>query len=147
MVDEIVLGATLGKNGIAGQIAKWCESGFVDRLFALLLAKGFHIYLTSDHGNVDAVGQGRMNQGVTSDLRGERVRTYRTETLAAESAATNANTYRLDIPGLPANFLPLFSEGRTAFVPQGEQVVAHGGISVEELIVPFLKISYVGKAE
>lgn len=143
MVDEIVHGATLGKSGIAGQIAKWCESGFVDRLFALLLAEGFHIYLTSDHGNVDAVGQGRMNQGVTSDLRGERVRTYRTETLAAESAATNANTYRLDIPGLPANFLPLFSEGRTAFVPQGEQVVVHGGISVEELIVPFVKISYV----
>lgn len=143
MVDEIVHGATLGKSGIAGQIAKWCESGFVDRLFSLLLDKGFHIYLTSDHGNVDAVGQGRLNQGVTSDLRGERVRTYRTETLAAESAATNANTYRLDTAGLPANFLPLFSGGRTAFVPQDEQVVVHGGLSVEELLVPFVRISYV----
>ena len=147
MVDEIVHGATLGKSGIAGQIAKWCESGFVDRLFALLLDKGFHIYLTSDHGNVDAVGQGRLNQGVISDLRGERVRTYRTETLAAESAATNANTYRLDIAGLPANFLPLFADGRAAFVRQGEQVVVHGGISVEELIVPFVKISYVSRTE
>ena len=143
MVDEIVHGATLGKSGIAGQIDKWCESGFVDRLFAMLLDKGFHIYLTSDHGNVDAVGQGRLNQGVTSDLRGERVRTYRTENLAAESAATHTNTYRLDIAGLPANFLPLFADGRTAFVPQGEQVVVHGGISVEELIVPFVKISFV----
>lgn len=143
MVDEIVHGATLGKSGIAGQIAKWCESGFVDRLFAMLLDKGFHVYLTSDHGNVDAVGQGRMNQGVTSDLRGERVRTYRTEMLMAEAVATNANTYRLDISGLPANFLPLFADGRTAFVPQGEQVVVHGGISVEELIVPFVKVSYV----
>ena len=143
MVDEIVHGATLGKSGIAGQIDKWCESGFVDRLFAMLLDKEFHIYLTSDHGNVDAVGQGRVNQGVTSDLRGERVRTYRSETLAAESAATHTNTYRLDIAGLPANFLPLFADGRTAFVPQGEQVVVHGGISVEELIVPFVKISFV----
>jgi len=141
MVDEIVHGATLGKSGITGQIAKWCETGFVDRLFALLLGKGFHIYLTSDHGNVDAVGQGRLNQGVTSDLRGERVRTYRTENLAAESAATHTNTYRLDITGLPANFLPLFADGYTAFVPQGEQVVVHGGISVEELIVPFVNIS------
>ena len=139
-VDEIVHGAVLGKRGIANQIASWCESGFVDRLFALLLDKGFHVYLTADHGNVDAVGQGRPNQGVAPELRGERVRTYRSETLVAESAATNVNTYRMDTVGLPANFMLLFAGGRTAFVPKGEQVVVHGGISVEELIVPFVKV-------
>lgn len=143
-VDEIVHGAVLGKRGIANQIASWCESGFVNRLFALLLDKGFHVYLTADHGNVEAVGQGRPNQGVAPELRGERVRTYRSETLVSESAISNANTYRLDIAGLPANFMPLFAGGRAAFVPQGEQVVVHGGISVEELIVPFVKVSYVG---
>ncbi len=142
-VDEIVHGAVLGKRGVATQITSWCESGFVDRLFALLLDKGFHVYLTADHGNVEAVGQGRPNQGAAPELRGERVRTYRSETLVTESAVSNANTYRLDIAGLPANFMPLFAGGRGAFVPQGEQVVAHGGISVEELIVPFVKVSYV----
>ena len=50
---------------------------------------------------------------------------------------------RLDIAGLPANFMPLFAGGRAAFVPQGEQVVVHGGVSIEELIVPFVKISYL----
>jgi hypothetical protein len=62
-VDEIVHGAVLGKRGIAAQIESWCESGFVDQLFSLLLDKGFHVYLTADHGNVEAVGQGRPNQG------------------------------------------------------------------------------------
>ncbi len=142
-VDEIVHGAVLGKRGIANQIASWCESGFVARLFQLLLDKGFHVYLTADHGNVEATGQGRPNQGVAPELRGERVRTYRTETLAAESAASNPSTYRLDIAGLPANFMPLFASGRAAFVQQGDQVVAHGGISVEELLVPFVKVSYL----
>lgn len=42
--------------------------------------------------------------------------------------------------GLPADFLPLYSGGRGAFVSVGHQVVAHGGMSVEELIVPFVKI-------
>jgi len=28
-------------------------------------------------------------------------------------------------------------------VPEGEQVVVHGGVSIEELIVPFVKVSYV----
>jgi hypothetical protein len=146
-IDEIVHGAVLGKRGIAAQVESWCESGFVDHLFSLLLDKGFHIYLTSDHGNVEAVGQGRPNQGVTSELRGERVRTYRSETLAAESAAANTNTYRLDVAGLPANFMTLFAGGRAAFMQQGEPAVVHGGISVEELLVPFVKISFVSRTE
>ena len=142
-VDEIVHGAVLGKRGIAAQVESWCESGFVDQLFSLLLDKGFHVYLTADHGNVEADGQGRPKQGVAPELRGERVRTYRSETLVAESAAANQNTYRLDVAGLPANFMTLFAGGRTAFMQSGEPAVVHGGISVEELLVPFVKISCV----
>ncbi|MGK0674766.1 MAG: BREX-3 system phosphatase PglZ [Halothiobacillaceae bacterium] len=141
-VDEIIHGAVLGKRGIAAQIASWCESGFVDRLFSMLLDNGFHVYLTADHGNVEAVGIGRPNQGVASELRGERVRIYRSEALIAETAAANPGTFRLDVAGLPANFMPLFAGGRGAFVPKNNQVVVHGGISVEELIVPFVKVSY-----
>ncbi|MEI7996010.1 MAG: BREX-3 system phosphatase PglZ [Methylococcaceae bacterium] len=142
-IDEIVHGAGLGKRGISNQVVSWCESGFIDQLLMLLLDKGFHVYLTADHGNIEAVGQGRPNQGVAPELRGERVRTYRNEALAAESAMSNPNTFRLDIAGLPADFKLLFADNRTAFVPKGEQVVVHGGISVEELIVPFVKISNV----
>jgi hypothetical protein len=142
-VDEIVHGAALGKRGVAAQIESWCESGFVDRLLDRLISKGFHVYLTADHGNVEAVGQGRPKQGVAAEMRGERVRTYRSETLAAESAASNPNSYRLKIAGLPANFLTLFAGERTAFMPQGEKAVVHGGISVEELMVPFVKVGQV----
>ncbi len=142
-VDEIVHGAVLGKRGIASQIDSWCESGFVDRLFTSLLDKGFHVYVTADHGNVEAIGVGRPNQGVIAETRGERVRAYRSEALLAESANAYAGTIRLNIAGLPANFMPLYAGGRTAFVPVGEQVVVHGGMSVEELIVPFVKVSYV----
>lgn len=142
-VDEIIHGAVLGKRGVAAQIGSWCDSGFVDRLFAMLLENGFYVYLTADHGNAEAVGIGRPNQGVASELRGERVRTYRSETLIAETAAANPDTFRLDVAGLPANFMPLFAGGRGAFVPKGDQVVVHGGMSLEELIVPFVKVSYV----
>lgn len=142
-VDEIIHGAVLGKRGVAAQINSWCESGFVDRLFAMLLNQGFHIYLTADHGNAEAVGIGRPNQGVASELRGERVRTYRSETMIAETATAIPDSFRLDIAGLPANFMPLFAGERGAFVPKGDRVVVHGGMSLEELIVPFVKVSYV----
>lgn len=141
IVDGIVHGAVLGKRGIAAQIQSWCETGFVERLLDQLTSKDFHVYLTADHGNVEAVGRGRSKQGVAAESYGERVRTYRSETLAAESAASNPFSYRLDIAGLPSNYLTVFAEERTAYMPQGEQAVVHGGISIEELIVPFVKVS------
>lgn len=140
MVDEIVHGAMLGKRGIAGQINAWCETGFVEKLFLLLAEQGYQIYLTADHGNVDAEGIGRLSQGVVSELRGERVRTYRSETLAA-SVPSEIDVFRFDSSGLPPDFLPVYAGTRGAFVPKGDKIVAHGGISIEELIVPFVKIN------
>ncbi|TXI98766.1 MAG: BREX-3 system phosphatase PglZ, partial [Aquabacterium sp.] len=145
VVDEVDdrLHKERSKQDVALWIANWLKTGFVDRLFAMLLDRGFHIYLTADHGNVEAVGVGRPSEGDVPEARGERVRVYRSESLLAKSAAANANSVHLDIAGLPAGYMPLFAGGRTAFVPDGEQVVVHGGISVEELIVPFVKVKYV----
>jgi len=140
-IDEIVHGAILGKRGIASQIESWCESGFVERLFTGLLDLGFHVYLTADHGNVEAVGTGRPNQGVMAETRGERVRVYRAALLRADSASQFPGTIAMDVPALPPDFLPLFAGGRAAFATKGEHLVAHGGLSVEELIVPFVKVS------
>jgi len=140
-IDLMVHGAFLGKREIASRIASWCESGAVDGLFALLLNQGFHVYLTADHGNCEAVGVGRPNQGVIAETRGERVRVYRSALLRSESAGLFPETVSLEVPGLPADFLPLFAAGRTAFVPPGGSLVSHGGCSVEELIVPFVKVS------
>lgn len=140
-VDEIVHGAVLGKRGIASLITNWCETGFVEQLFELLLSHGYHVYLTADHGNVEAVGAGRVNEGALPDLRGERARAYRNEILRDQALITCPTAVELKIPGLPESFLPVFAAERTAFVTQGEQLVVHGGISVEELIVPFVKIS------
>jgi hypothetical protein len=139
MIDELVHGAMLGKRGLSGQIREWCETGFVEKLLHLLISRGFQVYVTADHGNVDADGIGRLNQGVISEVKGERVRTYRNETLAG-SVPADIDAFAFGGPGLPPDFLPLYASGRGAFVPIGQQVVAHGGMSVEELIVPFVKI-------
>lgn len=149
VIDEVDdrLHKERSKKDVAMWVSNWLKTGFVDRLFSLLLDNGYHIYLTADHGNVEATGVGRPNQGVIAETRGERVRVYRSESLLSDSAAAYPATVRLDIAGLPANFMPLFAGGRTAFVPEGEKVVVHGGVSVEELIVPFVKISYLEKSD
>ncbi|MCB5945339.1 BREX-3 system phosphatase PglZ [Acidocella sp. KAb 2-4] len=148
VIDEVDerLHKERSKEDVALWIGRWLGSGFVERLFAFLLSEGFSIYVTADHGNVDAVGIGRPNQGVIAETRGERVRVYRSDPLRAESAVAYPGTAALDIAGLPANFKPLFAGGRTAFVPNGDQVVVHGGVSVEELVVPFVRVSDVNGA-
>jgi hypothetical protein len=145
-VDDLVHGSVLGKRGIAKQVESWIESGFVQQLLALVLDKGFSVYLTSDHGNHESVGQGRPNQGVASELRGERVRIYNNETLAEHSCAAMPQAFRSNIAGLPPNFLPMFAAGDSAFVTNGEHIVAHGGMSIDELIVPFIKVNRVKEA-
>jgi len=148
VIDEVDerLHKERSKEDVASWIGRWLDTGFVERLFAFLLGEGFSIYVTADHGNVDAVGIGRPNQGVIAETRGERVRVYRSEPLRSESAVAYPGTLALDIAGLPTNFKPLFAGGRSAFVPVGDQVVVHGGLSVEELIVPFVRVSNVNCA-
>jgi len=36
-------------------------------------------------------------------------------------------------------YFPLVAGGRDAFVTQGNSIVSHGGISIEEVIVPLVK--------
>jgi hypothetical protein len=139
MIDEIVHGAMLGKRGVAGQIREWCDTGFIEKLFLMLSKHGYQIYLTADHGNVDAEGIGRLSQGVVSELKGERVRAYRSEDLAS-SVPPEIDAFQFGGPGLPTDFLPLYASERGAFVPKGNKIVAHGGMALEELIVPFVKI-------
>ena len=143
VIDEVDdrLHKERSKKDVAMWIENWLATGFVDRLFSLLLDRGYQVYLSADHGNVEATGIGRPNQGVIAETRGERVRVYRSEALRTDSAAAYPSTLKLDIAGLPATFMPLFAGGRTAFVPSGNNVVAHGGVSIEELIVPFVKVS------
>lgn len=42
--------------------------------------------------------------------------------------------------GLPGDFLPLMAPGRHAFISPGDRIVAHGGITLEELVVPVIHV-------
>jgi hypothetical protein len=47
--------------------------------------------------------------------------------------------------GLPEDYLPLLAPARQAFIQEGQRTVSHGGISVEELIVPLVQIERRGE--
>jgi hypothetical protein len=100
----------------------------------------FRVWLTSDHGNIEAEGIGRPLEGAMADTKGERVRVYSDQGLRSQVKAAFPETIEWPAIGLPENYLALIAQGRAAFIPKGNKTVAHGGISIEEIIVPLIEI-------
>ena len=47
--------------------------------------------------------------------------------------------------GLPEDYLALLAPARQAFVLEKQHTVSHGGVSIEELIVPLIQIERRGE--
>lgn len=141
-IDKIMHGSELGEAGMHNQVKHWASQGFMDKLLEILKKYNFQIYLTSDHGNVEAVGCGRPMEGAISDMRGERVRIYKDALLRAEVAIKYPGATEWPTIGLPDNYMPLIAPNRKAFILEGDISVTHGGICIEEVIVPLIQIDW-----
>lgn len=139
-VDRIMHGMELGAAGMHNQVRQWASGGFMPDLLGLLHDSGFQVYLASDHGNIEAKGVGRPAEGAVADLRGERVRVYSDPRLRAQIRERFPESLEWPPVGLPEDYLALIAPNRAAFVREGETLVGHGGISVEELLVPLVQI-------
>ena len=139
-IDGIAHGMKLGMAGMHSQVRQWAEGGFLADLLDLLLDRGYVVYLTADHGNVEAKGMGRPAEGAIADTQGQRVRIYPSEELRGTVQARFPGTIPWPSVGLPAGYVPLLAAARSAFVSTGEVIVAHGGCALEEVIVPFVTI-------
>lgn len=140
-IDDIVHGTPTGMAGVLVQVRQWAETGYLADLLGRLLDTGFGIVLTSDHGNVEAVGIGRPAEGAIANLRGERARIYPDSELRRRVAGRFPGSMEWPSVGLPDGYHPLLAPVRGAFVEAGTTIVGHGGIALEELIVPLIEIS------
>ena len=144
-VDKIMHGMEMGTAGMHNQVCQWAKQPYLNTLLDLLLDRGFRVYLTSDHGNLEAEGCGRPSEGAVADLRGERVRIYSNETLRRKVKERFPDALEWNPIGLPNDYLALLAPARQAFVQEKQRAVSHGGVSVEELIVPMIHIERSSK--
>lgn len=132
-------GMQLGSAGMHNQIRQWCSGGFLNSLINFFLDQNFSVWLTSDHGNTECTGKGRPSEGVLAEIRGERVRVYPSSDLRAKCVEQFPFSQEWLPIGLPDNYFPLVATDDSVFVTSGERLVGHGGISIEEVIVPLVK--------
>ncbi len=143
-VDKIMHGMQLGTAGMHSQVKQWCKKGFLSSLIDYLLKHKFQVWMTSDHGNIECKGIGRSSEGVIAQTRGERARIYLTPELRDKAAQKFSGTLPWQPIGLPSKYYPLIANGTDAFVNKNKTIVTHGGISIEEVIVPLIKFEKRG---
>jgi len=139
-VDKIMHGMELGTAGMHNQVRQWLLQGYITRLIDLLHSLGFSVWLTSDHGNIEAEGCGRPTEGAIADLKGERVRVYPDQILRSKVKEKFSDAVEWPAIGLPEDYLALLAQRRSAFINEGKRTVAHGGVTIEEVVVPFIQI-------
>ena len=116
----------------------WARAGFDEDPTASAVTQGYEVWLTSDHGNLPTVAGPVPKEGQTVESAGTRVRIYPNEVL--RSAASEFGVI-WDPPGYPRGTrCPLFPPGRTGFHTSGTRV-SHGGLSLDEVIVPFAQVT------
>jgi hypothetical protein len=141
-VDNIGHGMQLGTAGMHQQIELWLtHRPYLTHLITKLLTENFTVFLTADHGNIWARGIGRPNEGVLVETKGQRARLY-TDPVFLDLARQQFSE-ALEWPnlGLPAQLRVLLAPQLTAFLDVNTQAVCHGGIALEEVVVPFVQIT------
>jgi len=146
--DRLAHHASLGAADQQASLKLWLDpdhpqnSTPLEEMIESFLERGFSVFIASDHGHVEATGFGQPFEGLLAQTRGKRARIYLDRLAALRVQDSFAQTILWEIDGLlPANLAVLMPEGKAAFAPSGEVVVTHGGISLEEVVVPFVQIS------
>jgi len=140
-VDDIVHGQRQGRAGMYNDMKLLGKSGKLQSLISQLVKQRFTVYITADHGNTPCIGVGSIRAGVEVESRSKRM--FVLKDFADISPTLSENTF--EYPGyyLSKDYRYLICKTGVSFDTKGESVLAHGGISLDEVIVPFITIKGV----
>lgn len=146
-IDNMVHGQQQGRAGMYHDVKYLSETGKLTALVRDLLQKGFDVYISSDHGNTPCIGQGKlMKLGVETETKSHRM-------LVLEKFADKEKMIeQYDMIEYPKYFLDkrydyLICNIGKSFDAREKKVMTHGGITVDEVVVPFIKIKVVDNIE
>ena len=138
-IDDMVHGQKQGRMGMYNDVTLWAKQGKMQNLLHSLLEKGFRVYMTADHGNTHCIGKGNIKKlGVETETKSKRMVVLKD--FADVSDELKERTF--EYPGyyMDKSYQYRICNGRTSFDNKNEDVMTHGGITLEEVIVPFVEV-------
>lgn len=142
-IDDMVHGQKQGRIGMFNDVGVMAKQKKLVDLVKKLLVAGFDVYITADHGNTTRHGMGKlMSSGVETETKS------RCMLVLKEIADKDSMKEKFGLLEFPKTYLPkefdyLICDVGDSFDTKGEDVMSHGGISIDECVVPFIKIKAV----
>lgn len=139
-IDENVHGQKQSRIGMYNDVSVMAKQGRLAELVKRLLAAGFDVYITADHGNTPCVGIGKMTRtGVETETKSHRM------VVLKDFADKESIMEKFDLMEYPGYYLPkendyLISRPGKSLDNRDDHVMNHGGITLDEVVVPFITI-------
>ncbi len=136
--DDLSHAAVLQKNNLTkfsyyNSVLDYLKNSRIEQIFKDLKDQGFAIYICSDHGSTIACGNGKRIDKYLQDTFAKRA------TLIPVDSAELTDFKKVKIPFIDDKLVVL-PEGREIFANKGQCEINHGGITIEEMVVPYIKI-------
>lgn len=140
LIDKLVHTQMFDYEGLYNNIEFYLNKGYLDKFFASAIKHGYEIFIASDHGNILTIGQGTINEGVLIETLSKRV-------VVCEKDLKNIYLNDKEViewigTGLPNEYNYIICDSNYSFYRYGESTLSHGGMSFEEVIVPFARIKH-----
>ena len=140
--DDLMHDELQGLQGLQQGIENWVKNRTLVELLKTLLNQGFAVFMTSDHGNTSAIAQGRFQKpGVLAEPASRRAVIYQSFADAIELA--KFPTTRYSGAYLPEGYTVYEFQDGFCYGDKGNEYITHGGMTLEETVVPFIRIGEV----
>jgi hypothetical protein len=112
------------------------------KTFQNLLEEGYKVFITSDHGTIWCKGNGYVVEKYLADPKSKRALKY-TEDILARDYYRDKSTelylfHNYETLGKDSIIIP---RGRKMFAKKYVTGINHGGVHLEEVIIPFIEVS------
>lgn len=142
-IDDMVHGQKQGRIGMFNDVGIMAKQNKLLDMTRRFLSAGFDVYITADHENTTWRGVGKlMSTGVETETKIPCILVLK----GFDDKDSLKEKYGL--LGFPKTYLPkeydyLICDVGDSFDAKGEDVLSHGGISIDECVIPFIKIKVV----
>lgn len=142
-IDDMVHGQKQGRIGMFNDISIMEKQRRLVEMTQRFLSAGFDVYITADHGNTTRRGMGKlMTTGVETETKS------RCMLVLKDFADKDGMKDKYGLLEFPKTYLPkeydyLICDVGDSFDAKGEEVMSHGGISIDECVVPFIMLKAV----
>ncbi|WP_108775981.1 PglZ domain-containing protein [Lactimicrobium massiliense] len=138
--DDMVHGQKQGMPGMYQDMKLLAGQGKLAELTRRLIRKGFDVYISADHGNTECIGAGLLKgTGVETETKSHRM------IVLKDYANQDQLKEKYSLIEFPKYYLNkelnyLICECGESLDAKGMRVMSHGGITLDEVVVPFIEI-------